>query len=163
MIPEVHFDYAYVWREEEDHATTVLVAKHRQSRAVRAWTVPKKGANEDASTDLAIEGLRSFGITADQGLAVTLRTDGEPALVALRRRIAARHGGTVLEQGASAYEHESMGLIENGIKLGKGMLRVLLFALEDRIRGRLPCALPAFAWLVGHSSAVLTKHLRTCT
>ena len=81
--------------------------------------------------------------------------------MALRRRIASRHGGTVLEQGASAYERESMGLIENGIKLGKGILRVLLFALEDRIRGRLPCALPAFSWLVGHSSAVLTKHFRS--
>ena len=36
VIPEVHLDYAYVRREEEDHPTTVLVAKHRQPRAVRA-------------------------------------------------------------------------------------------------------------------------------
>ena len=86
--------------------------KHRQSRAVRAWTVPQKGPNEDVATDLAVEGLRSFGITHDQGMTVTLKTDGEPALVALRRRIAARHGGSVLEQGPAGYEHESNGVME---------------------------------------------------
>ena len=122
--------------------------------------MPRKGPNEDSATDLAVEFLRSFGVTHDQGLAVTLRTDGEPALVALRRRIAARHGGSVLEQGSAAHEHESMGIIENGVKLGKGILRVLLLALEERLGGRLPCSHPSFAHLVGHSSAVLTKHLR---
>ena len=35
------------------------------------------------------------------------------------------------------------------VALGKGMLRVLLFALEDKVGGRLPTAHPAFAWLVG--------------
>eukprot|EP00969_Alexandrium_andersonii_P276388 12216197-Alexandrium_andersonii.AAC.1 len=28
---------------DEDHVTTVLVLKHRQSRAARCWVVPSKG------------------------------------------------------------------------------------------------------------------------
>ena len=32
-------------------------------------------------------------------------------------------------------------------------------ALESRIQGRLPCGHPVFAWLVQHSSSVLTKSL----
>ena len=45
-IPEVHLDYAFVRRDEEEATTTVLIAKHRQSRAVRTWTVPRKGDYE---------------------------------------------------------------------------------------------------------------------
>ena len=49
--------------------------------------------------------------------------------------------------------------MESGVKVGKGMLRVHLLALESRIQGRLPCGHPAFAWLVQHSSNALTKGL----
>ena len=45
------------------------------------------------------------------------------------------------------------------MKIGNGILRVHLLALESRIQGRLPCDHPAFAWLVQHSSNVLTKSL----
>ena len=50
-------------------------------------------------------------------------------------------------------------MVESGVKIGKGVLRVHLLALESRIQGRLPCGHPAFAWLVQHSSSVLTKSL----
>ena len=50
-------------------------------------------------------------------------------------------------------------MIESGVKIGKGVLRVHLLALESRIQGRLPCGHPVFAWLVQHSSSVLTKSL----
>ena len=36
-VQEVHFDYAYVRRDEEEEATTLLIAKHRQSKMSRAW------------------------------------------------------------------------------------------------------------------------------
>ena len=34
-VPEVHFDYAYV-RRDEDAPITLLIAKHRQSKMPRA-------------------------------------------------------------------------------------------------------------------------------
>ena len=42
-VPEVHMDYAFCRRHDEEHVTTMLVMKHRQSRAVRCWVVPQKG------------------------------------------------------------------------------------------------------------------------
>ena len=43
--------------------------------------------------------------------------------------------------------------------IDRWFLRVHLLALESRLQGRLPCNHPVFAWLVQHSSSVLTKSL----
>ena len=70
------------------------------------------------------------------------------------------HGGGALEQVPAAHEHESNAPIENGVKLLKGILRVLQLALEARISGRIPTSHPIFARIVGHAAAVLSKNLR---
>ena len=157
-MPEVHLDFAFVRRDEEEAVSTILIAKHRQSRAVRTWRVPRKGECTMAAGPLAQEGLLGFGIA--RGQPVTLKCDNENAILALRDRLAVLQGGGVLKQSPAPHEHESNGVIENGVKLGKGLLRVHLFSLEEKVSGRLPTTHPAFAWLVGHSSAVMTKHLR---
>ena len=88
-----------------------------------------------------------------------IKTDNEEAINALRHRAQALHPGPTLEQTPAEYEHESNGVIENANKLGKGMLRVLLLALEARLQGRIPCQHPAFLWLVEHTGDVVTKYL----
>ena len=124
-------DYAFCRHHDEEHVTTMLVMKHRQSRAVRCWVVPQKGAVDLVATEIVEGGLKAFGITGD----VILKTDNEDAINALRRRVQALHPGAALEQTPAAYGHESNGVIENGNRMGKGLLRVLLLALEARIGG----------------------------
>ena len=126
-------DYCFVRREDEEHYTTILVLKHRQSRAVRSWVVPRKGSAEAVAAELANEGLRGFGVTEAES--VTLKSDNEAAVLALRRRVAALRPGPVLEQGPAPHEHESNGIVESGVKIGKGVLRVHLLSLESRIGG----------------------------
>ena len=154
-VPEVHLDYAFCRRQDEDKVVTLLVIKHRQSRAVRCWVVPQKGALDVVAAEVAEQGLRDFGITG----AVILKSDNEEAINALRRRVMALHPGATLEQTPAAYEHESNGVIENGNKIGKGLLRVLLLALESRLQGRIPCGHPVFSWLAEYTGDVLSKHL----
>ena len=79
-------DYCFVKREDEEHFTTILVLKQRQSRAVRCWVVPYKGSAEAVAAELANEGIRGFGITT--AAPVTLTSDSEAAILALRRRVA---------------------------------------------------------------------------
>ena len=117
-MQEVHLDYCFVRREDETRGTTVLVLKHRQSRAVRCWVVPRKGSAEAVAAELASEGLRGFGVTTGQP--VTLKSDGEAAVRALRRRVAELWPGPALEQTPPAHEHESNGVVEAGVKIGKG-------------------------------------------
>ena len=116
--------------------------------------VPRKGSAEAVAAELANEGIRGFGIMTAEP--VTLKSGSEAAILAPRRRVAELWPGPSLEQSPAAHEHESNGVIESGVKIGKGILRVHLLALESRIQGCLPCGHPVFAWLVQHSSGVLT-------
>merc|ERR1712079_598742 len=100
-------------------------------------------------------GHLGFGITTAEP--VTLKSDNEAAIRALRRRVAELWPRPSLEQSPAAHEHESNGVVESGVKVGKGIMRVHLLALESRIQGRLPCGHPVFAWLVQHSPSALTK------
>ena len=119
--------------------------------------VPRKGSAEAVVAELANEGSRGFGSTTAEP--VTLKSDNEAAILALRRRVAELWPGPTLEQGPAAHEHESNGVVESGVKIGKGVLRVHLLALESRIQGRRPCGHPVFAWLVQHSPNARTKSL----
>ena len=60
-VPEVHLDYAFCRRQDEDQTATILVMKHRQSRAVRCWVVPQKGTLETVAADIAAQGIRELG------------------------------------------------------------------------------------------------------
>ena len=108
-----------------------VVVKHRQPSAARCFVVPHKGALDVVATEMATHGLRDFGI---QG-AVILKSDNAEAIDALRHRVQAMHPGSALGHMPAAHEHESNGVVENGNKLGKGLQRVLLLALEARIGG----------------------------
>ena len=54
-------DYCYARREDEERYTKILILKHRQSRAVRCWVVPRKGSAEAVAAELANEGIRGSG------------------------------------------------------------------------------------------------------
>jgi hypothetical protein len=55
---------------------------------------------------------------------------------------------------------ESNGSIENGVKLMKGMVRLHSLALERKVGGRFPSSHPILAWLIEHTSDVITKYLQ---
>ena len=100
-------------------------------------------------------GIRYVGIVGP----ALLKTDSEGAIIALWRRAHGLPLGAALGQALAAYGHESSGVIEHGNRLGEGVLRVRLVALEARIGGRAPCTHPAFAWPAEHSADVLSKYL----
>ena len=57
-------------------------------------------------------------------------------------------------------ESESNGSIENGVKLFKGLLRVHLGALEQKIGGYIATSHPIVSWLVEHVCDIITKYLQ---
>jgi hypothetical protein len=48
--------------------------------------------------------------------------------------------------------------VENGVQLVKGLLRVHLLALENKVGARFPSAHPVVAWFVEHVADVVTKY-----
>jgi hypothetical protein len=79
-VPEVAFDYAFVRRDDEEDLATLLVMRDRDTKAMRAWVLPHKGADLVETVDRAVAGVRELGYRGR----VLIRCDGEPALTALR-------------------------------------------------------------------------------
>jgi hypothetical protein len=154
-IPEVAFDYAFIRRDDEEALVTCLVMRDRDSKAVRAWVLERKGADTDETVDRAVAGIRDLGYRGR----VLIRCDGEPALVALRNAII-----TALPEGATPVktpvaESASNGGIEQAIRTLKGMLRVHLAALERNVNAKFPSNHPALTWLVEHVADVISKYM----
>ena len=67
----------------------------------------------------------------------------------------------VLPVGPPVGESESNGVVENGVKVYKGFLRVHLAALERKLKGaHIPSAHPILTWMVECVGGILTKFLR---
>jgi hypothetical protein len=155
-VPEVAFDYGFVRRDDEEAVLTLLIMKDRDTKALRGWVLERKGADMDENVDRAVIGIRDLGYSGR----VLIRTDGEPALTALRNAIAKG-----LPQGATPIktpvgESASNGVMENGVSLFKAILRVHLLALERRIGGRFPSTHPVLTWLVEYVGDVITKYMQ---
>ena len=109
----------------------------------------------DENVDRAVAGVRGLGYRGR----VLIRTDGEPALVALRNAIiqALPEGATPIETPVA--ESASNGGIEGGVRIFKGLLRVHLAALERRIGAKFPTNHPVLTWLVEHVGDVISKYM----
>jgi len=153
---EVAMDYCFFRRQEETENITTLLTKDRHSRAIRAATLRSKGICLEESVDKAIEMIRGYGHRGG----ILVKADNEPALKALREAVMERLTDGAIPVDPPARESESSGSVENGVKLFKGMLRVLLVALERKIEGHIPSSHPLMAWLTEHVSDVVTKYLR---
>ena len=104
----------------------MLVVKERQSRAIQAWVVPSRCTvlDEGAAAERATDGIRRFGLRDK----VIIKTDNEPAILALRDLIQAKLNVNVLEEEPQPHESQSNGAVENCVKLVKGLLRVHVLA-----------------------------------
>ena len=136
----------------------MLVFKERQSRAIQAWVVPSRSTvlDQGAAAERASDGIRRFGFRDK----VIIKTDNEPAILALRDLILAKLQISVLEEEPQPHESQSNGAVENGVKLINGLLRVHLMALERKLEHRVPSKHPLMAWLVEHVADVSKKYLR---
>ena len=89
-MPEVMLDYCFVRRSGEEEKVTILLAKDRESRAMRAWVMRSKATCTKEAAARAAEGIHSFGHKGR----LLVKTDNEPALTALREEV-----GKLLENG----------------------------------------------------------------
>ena len=135
-VHEVMMDYCFLRRGDETELVTVLVLKERQSRAIQAWVVPNKSTilDQGAAAERASEGIRRFGFREK----VIIKTDNEPAILALRDLIMAKLQISVLEEEPQPHESQSNGAVENCVKLIKGVFRVHTMALERKLGYRVP-------------------------
>ena len=150
------FDYAFVRRVGEKDVITLLVMRDRGSRALRVWIVPNKGAEMEDAVLKAVEGVLHLGYRGR----VLIKCDNEPAILALREAIIARLPDGAIPVAPAPGESASNGVVENAVKIAKGLMRVHLSALERKVGARFPSDHPMIAWLAEFVGDTCTKYLQ---
>ena len=79
---------------------------------------------------------------------------------AFREAVMVRMGEGAVPQGPPAGESQSNGVVENGVQMLKGLIRVHVLALERKLGVRFPADHPILAWIVEAVADMATKHLR---
>ncbi len=155
-VPEVCFDYAFVRRQGEEECITMLVMRDRGTRALRAWVVPEKGPSLEDSVTKAAEGVLHLGYRGR----VLIKCDNEPAMTAFRTALMTKLPEGAIPVAPPAGESASNGVVENAVKVAKGLMRVHLGALERKVGARFPGGHPVIAWLAEFVGDSCTKYLQ---
>ena len=155
-VPEVCFDYAFVRRQGEEECITILVMRDRGTRALRVWVVPEKGPSLEDSVTKAAEGVMQLGYRGR----VLIKCDNEPAMTAFRAALMTKLPEGAIPIAPPAGESASNGVVENAVKVAKGLMRVHLGALERKVGARFPGEHPVIAWLAEFVGDSCTKYLQ---
>ena len=141
--------------------TKCLLVRCFNSKNMFAHVVPQKGDDEEGyCASLVANDVLWLGHTC-----VILKSDNENAVLALRRRAArtlklVEHMQNVQEESPAAYDSQSNGGIEVGVRIIRGMFRTLKLCLEARLNKYVPVNHPITAWLLEHTCMLLNARAR---
>ena len=159
-MPTIVLDYMYMRErqgEGEEGGMPILVA--HDLVAARGGTgnlfarvVPAKGVNQYAvqslSNELSYLGHKEF----------ILKSDGEPAIVALKEAIKAERQERIVLEKSPVGESRSNGAAENAVQQIQGQVRAIKHALESRLQTRVPEASNAIPWLIMHAARTINRY-----
>ncbi len=86
--------------------------------------------------------------------ALILKTDGEPALVAVQSKVIARREARTVPENPPAYDPKANGAIEKGVQDINARLRLIRIALQSRLGKKLPIRHPIFEWGIEHAAFI---------
>ena len=157
-LPKISLDYQELLSvpkknpKPEDNVVKIIVAKDEDSGAVLAYRVTTKGPGDTWMIKRLVKDIEEMGRQD-----IILKTDGEPAMIALQSAVqAARSGRTVLENPPQ-YNPQSNGACEKAVQDVDGQIRKLKIALEARLGMEIPEESNAMQWMIIHGAYLLTR------
>lgn len=155
-IPEIHVDFCFMGKAEDERPKCIVVAKDRETRMIMCTVTPVKGGGHEFPARRIRAFINELGYEhAD----IAMKSDQEPAILDLVREVARIRipAKTVMDQspvGSSA----SNGAIERGVQTAEGQIRVLKDALQARIREEIKSDHPVLAWLVEFAAVLVNRY-----
>ena len=147
-LPIISLDYDLI-----EDKITVLIVKDKESSACLAYECTTKGPDDEWVVRQLVKDLESWGRTD-----IVLKTDGEPAMLALQSAIIkARSHRTVL-RNSPAYNPQSNGSAEKGVQDVTDLIRRHVLALQARLKQKVNLKIPVLAWLIRHAAFVITRY-----
>ena len=139
-----------------------LIIRCFRNKVIFGHVVPKKGLDEQGvACDHVLAALEWLGYSR-----VIIKSDNEPAIRALAARVVelAKVECKGMEQVGSeqsaAYDSQSNGGTEVGIRLIRGMFRTTKLCLESRIGKYVPIDHPVIPWMLEHVCLLLNVLVR---
>ena len=128
-------DYFFMRRvDEEASKKPLLVIADERSGLRYARAVGIKGLGEAGPMGWLVEDisttLKSWGHAGGSGGEIIIKSDGEPALLAVRNAIMKYHGGIVIPEGPAKGENAENGLIEEAEKTVREFVCTFISQIE---------------------------------
>ncbi|MDA8582623.1 hypothetical protein N9L68_00290 [bacterium] len=133
-----------------EHPMMVMVGESTGNKYMRA--VPHKGIGPDGDNSWLVkdmhQDLKSWGHPGGGQSILILKSDGEPAIVAVREALARFHGGRVTPEQPPPREHQINGLAEVTGRLARDQARDVKLQLQHNIEREVLEDEPIMPWLL---------------
>ena len=150
----VSMDYAYMNSElNVESGPPTLVAHDSSTGAIWAMLRESKESSEDL-VNWMCQNLKDAGYA---GVRLTLKSDGEPAMVALKTKMAVKRSCETSIIDSPVRESKSNGAMESSIRAWKGQMRTMRLYLEHRLKKKIPLGHPLLDWLTVWAAELLTN------
>jgi len=155
-IPEIHVDFCFPGSVVGNGQNlTVVVARDRDSRMMLSEVVPTKGSTGLFAASRVACFIRELGCG---GATVILKSDQEPAIVALTNEITRLRAPALTQPEQSPVGSSgSNGVVERGIQSFQMMARVMKSALEEKWKVTIPDDHAVLTWMTGYASFLLNR------
>ena len=138
----------------EEGGTLMVVVKDSSSKAVRAHALRNKSIRNPYGTKKICEDLEEWGHGK-----VILKSDGEPAIRALKKKVKEKRGEVVtLMEVTPRADPRANGESESAVREIKGVARAIKTGLEQRLRRTVPADSPILPWIIEHAGVCITVH-----
>ena len=152
--PTIGLDYkSFGQNAKNDDKATVIIGRDRKTMYTFAHLCTAKGPTDEWVVEQLVKDIDGLG-HAD----LILKTDGEPALVAVQEAIKRRrtaHG--TIPQHPPAYDPQSNGAIEKTVDDFMGQMRALKIGLERRLKTKIESDEAILQWMIEHSSTIINR------
>ena len=153
----ISMDYTYMNAElddDNDYGVAHLVMHDNGTNALWCMKVDSKEAKPEIVSWMN-QNLLNAGYA---GVRLTLKSDGEPAMQALKRALAVKRECETAIVHTPARESKSNCAVERAIRTWKGQMRTMRLHLEDRLKSVIAVDHPILSWLAVWSCEVLNKY-----
>ena len=146
--PVISMDYAFL-----ESKITALVVKDDATGGVLMYDCETKGPGDAWVLKQLVRDLDDWGRQH-----IHVKTDGEPAMLALQKALAVMRTYKTLPINPPEYNPQSNGSAEKAVQDVVGQARCLLLGLEARLKQNLDPGIPFMKWLLRHAAFLLTRY-----
>ena len=148
--------------DEKASANPLLVIADERSGSRYARAVGCKGFGSGCEMDWLIEDistiLKSWGHGGGTGGELIMKSDCEPALLAVRNAVIKYHGGVVIPEAPAKGEKAENGLIEEAGKTIREYVCTCISAIEAGVDDKIPLDAVIIPWIVRWAAICYSRY-----